>query len=283
MNYLTERTTSTHPISIGTSIALESIVKGTNDPYDDAVIKPNDVSKYQAFSINTYTLCRNILSACKSTHVPDLTQDDLRAALMAEISYMSLALKGMFSMVEFYYCEYQGLHKKYPHARLLEDKTDKQKLITDLIVGAVSKHLQSQKGLPDSDSEKITVYNHNYEKPQGKNTLMFTSQPYNLLAFSKSDQVCLIESHTAHLKSRPLWYTKLHMCKQEPWMPFNHVSLQLFGDNALFAPYPKEHRNYLIEVGRKFQWDSHTTLDRMKLNVSFDRENPIRHSILDLF
>lgn len=283
MNVLLDRTTSTHPLSIGTSMMLESIVKGNRPAYDDAVIKENDYSKYQVFSINVYTLCRNILSSVKSDQLNFVKAQDLQAVLLSEISYMADTLKGLFNTVEFYYCQYSHVAKKHPNAKLLTDNTDKQKQITSLIVDAVSRIIDSQKGLANNDAERIILYKDNYEAQQDKNILLFTSQPYNLLALGKSTRSSLIESHTAHIKSRPLWYTKLHTAKQEPWMAFNHVTLQLFGDGNIFQPFSKYHREYFIDIGKRFEWKADTTLDRMRLGLSFDRENPMRHDILDLF
>jgi hypothetical protein len=262
---------------------LESIVSGNGTPYDDAIIKKNDCSKYDLFSINIYTLCRNILSACKSSDIENVSVDDLRAVLISEISYINAVLKGIFRFVEFYYCEYNNLQSKFPKARLMSDNTDKQKHVTYLIVNAVSRLIASQKEMNDNDYDKVKLYHSNYEPQLDKNTLIFTNQAFNLISFSRSANVALIESHTAHIKSRPLWYSKLHTCKQETWVPFNHVTIQLFGDGNLFQAYPKEHRQYVIEIGKKFEWNHQTTLDRMRLNVSFDRQNPIRHEILDLF
>lgn len=283
-NLLLNRTTSTHgALSIGTSMMLESIISGKDTPYDDSIIKKNDCTKYNLFSINVYTLCRNILSSCKSTDIENISSEDLRAVLMSEISYINTVLKDVFRFVQFYYCEYKNLQNKFPNAKLMSDNTDKQKHVTFLIVDAVSKLIATQKEMSDNDYEKIKLFHNNYEPQTDKNTLIFTNQTFNLLSFSRSANVSLIESHTAHIKSRPLWYSKLHTCKQETWMPFNHVTIQLFGDNNLFQAYPKEHRQYVIEVGKKFEWNHQTTLDRMRLNISFDRQNPIRHEILDLF
>lgn len=283
MNYLLERTTSHHNCSIGTSIVLQSIVDGNYPAYDESEIKKNDCSKYDTFSINVYTLCRNILSACKSEHIKDVKVQDLQAVLLSEVSYISSVLEGIFSTVEFYYCQFSDIQKKHQFAKLITDNTDKQKHFTALIVGAVSNIIESQKEMDDKDKEKIHVYKNNYSVADNKNVLMLSSQPYNLLALGKSSRSSLIESHTASIKSRPLWYTKLHTAKQETWVPFNHVTLQLFGDGALFQAYPKPYRDYFIGVGKKFKWNSDTTLDRIRLNVSFDRENPMRHDILDLF
>ncbi len=283
MNYLLDRVTSHHDCSIGTSIALQSIVEGSRSGYDDTEIKKNDCSKYDTMCINVYTLCRNILSACSSEYIQYVKEEDLRAVLLAEIAYIADALSNAFQTVSFYYCQYSDLQKNHPFAKLLSDNTDRQKHATYLIVRAVSKIMDTQSQMDDKDKEKIKVFKNNFAIEDNKNVLLLTNQPYNLLALGSSSRSSLIESHTASIKSRPLWYTKLHMAKQETWMPFNHVTLQLFGDGTLFQSYPKVYRDYLLEVGRKFKWNSDTTLDRIRLNVSFDRDNPIRHDILDLF
>lgn len=281
-NPLDDRTTSTHPLSIGTSMLLESITRGTHAPYDNAVIVMNRIHEYDSIAFNVHTLCRNILSSCRADKIESVNQQHLYEALRSEIIYIAAALQPIFSLVEFYYCEYKNLSSVAKSKHPMLDNTDKQKKTTELIVKAVSAMIAVQAELAEHDLEKIKVYKNNYEPPKQKKLLIVTAQPYNLIAIPRTMHCGLLESHTAKIKSRALWYTKLKGAKTLSWMPFNIATIQIFGDGAMFYPYPKSHRDYTISVGEYFKWDTHTTVDRIRLNISFDRTNPVRHDVLDL-
>src|SRR5574343_113330 len=88
---LNERAVSGFPVSIGTSLALESIFDSTQDPYDPERKIPQriDVSNYQAFFVNISTLFRNLSSAVDKQAFLSATTGQLTATLEEEIEVIT--------------------------------------------------------------------------------------------------------------------------------------------------------------------------------------------------
>jgi hypothetical protein len=55
-------------------------------------------------------------------------------------------------------------------------------------------------------------------------------------------------------------------------MPFNPMTLQVFGDSTTFSPFKKPIREELVELAEKYKWNAHTTKERLRLGLSFMKD-----------
>lgn len=64
-NAIDARTVSAFPLSVGTSLALESVFNGVQEPIDPNRVIPQkvEINNYDAFWINVGTLFRNLYNA----------------------------------------------------------------------------------------------------------------------------------------------------------------------------------------------------------------------------
>lgn len=117
---LANRTVSAYPLSIGTSLFLESLSDGPDPTYDPlrVVPKKTDITKYDELWINLYTLFRNILGAIDKDGFNKVTPLAIKEVLEFEVDL----IKNLISSVSygktkaiFYASDYAGLELSLIH------------------------------------------------------------------------------------------------------------------------------------------------------------------------
>ncbi|MNL71249.1 hypothetical protein D3C87_1963770 [compost metagenome] len=63
-------------------------------------------------------------------------------------------------------------------------------------------------------------------------------------------------------------------------MPFNHVTLQFFGDGVHFNTFPNKEKKQIIELADARRWNPTTTLDKMRMDISAEPLHPQFKAIL---
>lgn len=270
---LASRTTSAFPLSIGTSLAFESLFAGRQPPYDPEREIPQkiDVNKYSEIWINLATLFRNIVGAVESKAIFTLSPEEMVDTLNMEIdvirSIMAVEGHGVCKPV-FYYCDYKSAYTKQNHkaVQLRYDKTDGQKVYTALLVQTMKRFFSVNHG-PDfvrGDSEL---------KPTGSPTaLIVTHTPHDLLSYKNFGRLDLLESHTGKLKPRNMWYTKFHGCGQNDLdtIPFQRKLLLIFGDSVMYVPMDIRFRKMIIDISKKRHWTTLTTEPKILQDLDLD-------------
>lgn len=277
---LSSRTTSTYPLSIGTSLAMESIAKGSLPAYDDVFKSPVqvDLSKYSEIWIHTTTLHRNIIGSVGAQHLLELKPKDVAEVLSLEVSIIRdiIAQHAQTPLkVWFYTCGYSDMPKRFPHAVLREDKTEKQKQATDFLQQSLSLFYKDHSSEHATSLDKPCELIHfpNRLKPiKASHALLFSHYSVDLLSSKHFDSVDLLESHSGQIKNSGMWYTKLLDSKELLRIPFNKMTLQVFGDRTTFHPMKKQIRDEIIDLSVKFKWNSHTSIDRVRLGLSFMKD-----------
>lgn len=271
---LARRTTSGFALSIGTSLAFESLFEARQAPYDvDREIPQRiDVRHYSEMWINLATLFRNIIGSLEDKNdFPKLSALDLAHAIIFEIEMiMSLMQNEGHGLCKpiFYYCEYKSLYKRqFPSAvRFREDKTDGQRHNTYMLTKTMSTlfDMVNDGDIYKLDSELIP------KKPS--NAIVLTHMPYDLLSYTNFKRLELLESHTGKLKGRNLWYSKFASVGQEQLntLPFIRQFLLLFGDHVMFQPTDIRFRRLLLEISRTRRWTPLTTEDKVKLDLDVE-------------
>ena len=272
MSPFAQRATSSHSVSIGTDLALESIRLGGKPQYDDARIAPDpvDLSKYDELWVNTLTLFRNLVGSVPSEYSGmKMDPPDAAEYLVQEMDVIRDVIR-MSSEKEvkvvFYTSSYTGLPKRFPHAKLMVDTTDKQKAYTALMKASVNA-LYKQHSVPNMKHFALEL-----KTPERPRCLILTHYAFDLLSHSAFKSMALLESHTGVVKDRSLWYTKFRDGASLARIPFNHLFIQIFGDRLLFSPQPKKVKDAIIELSEKYNWTYSTTDERIKLGLSMMKD-----------
>jgi hypothetical protein len=114
MDIINNRTISALPLSIGTSLAFESVFEPKLPAYDPARIIPQmvDISKYNAIWINVTTLIRNIIGALPKASASLVTPTDVKDAIVYEmqlLTEMTSAASSNNCKCVYYHSTYKGL------------------------------------------------------------------------------------------------------------------------------------------------------------------------------
>lgn len=287
---LSERAVSTYPLSIGTSLAMEALAPGKLPAYDPQ-FKPGGQVKPDEYStawVNLATLHRNIIGAVDGKYAEALKPMDIAVVLSQEVDL----IREIFTShcpgisVRFYICGYIAIQPRYPYAKMRADKTPKQIANTLLLKNTIEALFGSHEGEVDQiddaqeqaagelpSSKKYTYYPKLMKPAMSmqlhKKHLLMSHYAIDLMCLSQKHEVELLESHTGAVKGKALWYTKLSEAKDLPQIPFNAMTLQVFGDSQTFHPMAKNVRQEVIDLAQKYQWNAATTKARMRLNLGY--------------
>jgi hypothetical protein len=276
---LSNRTMSSFPISIGTSFILEAMFTGPNPTYDPERVSPAkvDLNKYTEVWINLFTIFRNIISAMDKEGFNKVMPADLASVLEFEIDLIKRAIEEhTFNRVKviYYACDYAGLEKEFPHARVRVDSTERQKIYTTLLTNTINTFFRSQ--------AKVDYFKHFKLRltPIGRpKALIITHYAFDLLSWKHFETLDLLESHTAVVKTRAVWNSKYMEGKSLVRIPFSEMFMQVFGDANTFYPNDRKLREEIISIAEKNNWNSFTTKDRILLGIT-QISNPYHISIL---
>lgn len=267
VSLLSNRTMSSYPISIGTSLALESIDIGPNNVYDPDREIPNkvDLNKYSQVWFNLYTLFRNVIGSVESKVLSQLSPVEISDVLEQEISIIDDVIKqhNRNARCVFYTSDYAGLKQRYSMAFLRSDNTPLQKFKTELMLDSIRLLYRNM-----GKDERLKHFRLDIKPDHSINVLIMTGYVHDLCNHSSFSKLDLLESHTGVLKDKSLWYTKFHNGKELIRIPFYRGFLQVFGDSTLFLPAPRVLRQDVLELSEKYKWTASTTKDRIQLGIS---------------
>lgn len=272
------RTKGQFPVSIATSMALEGL-------FGILETAPTDTPPWREYTdvaINVRTLFRNLLGSISDEHTSTNTGYHYAIALIEEMTIIRNVVtqysNGTIN-THFYACSYDSLTGLFPFAFFKDLKTDKQKFYAKLENGTIDEIMQ-QLGTPN---EFVRLYDTNIPL-QVKQALLLTNYPVDLLTLTKATKVALLESHTGRVKERQHWNTKLHNAKSLPPMPFDRMTIRVFGDSGnLFAPYPLDTRKKIMEIATQYKWHSQTTRERVLQTIRLSKDAVFIQTITRLY
>lgn len=262
-NYIINREKGHAPLSIGTSLALESL-GGFGEFESDTP----PISRYNELWVNLRTIFRNCFNAVERTVHADMQGRDLIDAFVEDIqvlaSTIDLKSSGRLTPV-FYVQSYKTFMKTFPNAKWKEINTAKQQLEFDVEQKVIALFLKEHKEALNMDvreyDTKIT--------DKGDQVVMLTHYPSDLLYRSSFSQLTLLESHSGALKTKPEWYTKLTSGKKYNRIPFNRMTLQVFGDgNVLFSSMSIKIKNRLLSLAEEHNWTPVTTDEKVRYSIN---------------
>lgn len=281
MNFdiLSGRTVSAFNLSVGTSLALESIFSADNPSIDPNRIIPQkiNISDYQELWINLGTLFRNILGSLTKEDSNRVLYGELAQCLEYEvelINHLTTTQSNNRVKTIYYASNYQDLQTLYPLARVRTDNTQNQKIYRALHNKAIETYLKSIYKQDDHRTFKNKIRN-NYRAK----VLMLTHMPYDLLSRDQFSVLHLLESHTGLMRTQATWYFKYYDGKNLPPMPFNEGLLQVFGDKESFSVLDIKMKRDLIDLIKENKWTPATTRSAMLGDIG-RLKNPYYTTIL---
>lgn len=279
LDILSGRTTSAFAVSVGTSLALESVFLGDSPPIDPERVIPQkvDITDYQEFWINVLTLFRNAHGSLTKEGSAKVLPREMIQIMEDEIEIISSIVSQQSNnrvKVVFYASSYQGFESKYPHARVRKLSTDNQKSYFLLQTATLNGLLKNHQTDPNFKTFKDKLKTDS--KPKA---LILTHVPYDLLSVDQFKELHLIESHTGLLRKPSTWYTKYYDGKNLPPMPFNETLLQVFGDRESFSVMDLKLKREIIELAKECRWTPATTRDKLRYDFS-NLKNPFYAALL---
>lgn len=266
------------PVSIGTALAIEAALGILPDmPEEDA--KTPAITKVDALWVNMRTLFRNLIGSLDKDFKDQVTDDLLVLALTNEMQIIESAIshvtKGRCE-VTFYFCDYSAVPRRFPYASIRPREAPAQKRMWSLEQHTMDELWKSQ---PHHDFRR---YDTDFDQ-QEKRTLILTNYPVDLLNRYKFKALTLLESHTGVTKSPARWYTKLYDGKDLYNIPFDRMTLQLFGDSVMFSPQPIKIRRYVKEMATKYKWTSVSTKSLLIQSFKDEKDPVLEGFILKLY
>lgn len=264
---LAQREMGQVPISIGTSLALE----GAGGIIEEAPVTPAPIIslKPRECWVNLRTLFRNFFNSLDRDTRNRLLPADVVPFLIEELEIIQAAIAKISSFNTkpvLYYCTLQSMVKEFPHAKLKEAKTVNQLFYVDMekrVCHALIEHL---------GKESVRLFDVHL-KGRHPSAFILTHAPVDLLSHRFFDQLWLLESHTGKIKGRAQWSTKLTGSKGYENIPFNRLSLQIFGDDSTyFYAMSIKVKRFLVDLAKKKRWGPMTSKDKILHDIKFERE-----------
>jgi len=247
------RSTGALGMSLGTSMAIEQSDAASQ-------IRMSDVALF-----NIYTLIRNAHDAYETKEEKEkLTADQLVEDVVADLkimgAWMEKARQTKPIQMIVYYPTYFSLKLRFPLASLKEPKTDNQKRYDKVSKGAAQKLYDKYEKLIQKTDIGMPAF-------KGKG-IVLTHHVVDLVMVDAVARLTLLESYTGKLKPFTQWYTKLTGGEELFYMPFNKLTIQVFGDKSTdFFSSSQGIKALVKKLALDNGWTSATTMSRVRSNI----------------
>lgn len=254
-----ERTISKYPLSIGTSIGLESLFDSS--PISDNVSQTKiNILEFTNVYINVSLLFRNMVDAAdkealyttKPIHIFDLINAEIDS-----IKSLFYNEGGNVIVPVFYMMKYKNIENL---RNLRIPNTQYQK---------VYKATLNELCLLFKNNDEVITWENKIMPSRGK-VMIMTHIVHDLLNYINFDSLHLLESYTGVLKDRYMWYTKFVKVPDVTLnnIPFNKTTLFIFGDKYMFKALPIKAKKSILSIASSKKWTSMSTEDKIKLDIN---------------
>jgi len=264
------------PISVATGIAIDSALGRLEEAKDEkAPVLDRDM-----LLVNVSTLFRNLMGAIpteKRGFVNPYTAAEALANEMRVIEAVIAEGSEGRCAVLFYLCSYKSLYRSFTKGLPKISNTVIQKNYDAMEFSTLGE-------LQDSIVSKPPIQKIDVKFPwTGGKVLLLSHYPVDLLNRYNFSAMSLLESHTGAIKPPQVWYTKLQAGKDLEVIPFDRMTLQMFGDNIHFSPMPIKIRKLLYNIATKNKWTPVTTKDMVIHSVVQNRDPALEVLVKDLY
>lgn len=273
---ISERAVGQFPISIASSLAFESAI----GILPEAPMPEPEIKKRDLIMVNVRTMIRNLLGSFEKESKIHLENYTLAEALVGEMRVMeTLAVEHSNGRcnVEFYNCSYSDIQSKFSRA-LIKVPTTPLQVAYMGIEQDILKYIKED----FKSAAPVEEYTREFKDHPG-DALIVTHFPIDLLQRYRFNSLSLLESHTGSIKPPLLWNTKLHNGKEFEILPFDRMTLQMFGDGVIFAPMPIKIRQRLYSIAVKQGWTPASTKDWIIKGVEAHRDPALEVLVKDLY
>jgi len=237
------------PVSIPTAIPIEEVVLSETGEKGDVWI-------------NVRTLVRNCLNCLSTEDKITISPLDVAPVILEEIQILTDWIhqashdtrRVVYYVTEkksFSRCFPRALPKGYKTARQVHELTLTNEVLLE-VLGALG--------------QQVKIFDIML-KGEKRPVLLITHQPIDLLSEYSFPSLKLLESHTGKIKSKTYWNSKLSG-KDTDAMPFNALTLQVFGDGESFAAYPRRLKMEIINLAKECKWSPITTKTKIESDLS---------------
>lgn len=243
------------PLSIGTAQAVEALC-GVGEFH----LKEPPLYAFREVWVNLRTLFRNFFNSISRESQILISGEDLVVGLVEDWlllkSSIQQASQGQTTVV-LYHCSMKGFEKTFPNAKYKTLSTEKQK-------SEQRKEDATVEAFFEQYGEEVLECNVKLTGNHAK-TAILTHYPVDLLWYRTFRDLTLVESHTGRFKTRADWHTKLTGGKKLSHIPFNKMTIQLFGDgNVVFASMILSLKNAVVTLAQENRWHSLTTNEKVR-------------------
>lgn len=273
---LAERAMGQFPISIATSLAIESLV----GILPEAPVAAPEILKRDLFMVNVRTLFRNLLGAVETDHRNKLDEFTMAEAISGEMR----AIEAIVSEhsdgrceVRFYFCSHTDILRKFDRALFKAPNTTLQHQYIAMETTTIKYLLKEFK-----DSAPIAQYTTEFPDTNA-NAVILSHYAIDLLQRYKFANLILLESHTGALKPPMLWNTKFVNGREFEIVPFDRAMLQIFGDGVIFSAMPIKIRQRVYNIATKNKWTPASTKALVIHSVEMNRDPALEVLVKDLY
>lgn len=274
---ISEREKGATPMSIGTSLAVESLCGFGEFPND----KPH-INNINELWVNLRTVFRNFYTAINKYERESAVPEDFIDFFVEDLNVLKSTIEAKsngYARVVFYFCEYKGLKREFPHAKLKVLTTDKQILDQKLEDALLRYFVKNEELCGEFD---IRIYDTVF-KDKGGVACILTHHATDLLNRKRFTKLWLLESHTGAIKGPEKWYTKLTGGSKLTRIPFNRLTVQVIGDNNIaFSAMGRNVKAALLEMAESNRWNTVTTLDKVRYSISKLKDEELKKLFLSL-
>jgi hypothetical protein len=261
---ISDRALGQYPISIATSLALESAC----GIHPDIPVKSPPILKYDELWINIRTLYRNIIGAVDKSDLLSIRPPLLATTLLNEMEMIEDIINSCTAnkvKVIFYYSDYKDLEAKFKLGVARMDNTDAQKEYTVIHNNTIKLLLKEHANDPTHD---IRLFDLAIKTEHSIRAMIITNYAIDLLSVKAFSHLSLLESHTGTIREKELWYRKYYNGKDLSQIPFNDVFIRVFGDSESFRPMVIGLRKEILEIASKYNWSSVTTREKLLYGIN---------------
>lgn len=268
-NPVTERDISAFPVSVGTSLALESLFKPVLEPIDPERKIPQHVNldDYDELWINVFTLYRNLMAALTKEHTQSVSFREVAEGIVQEIDYITEIFNSYKTRVTqkiiFYISDYKGIGDQNKFVNPRKIATDTQIHFSELYVATAKLLIEHYRNYSNFKLFKSEI------KPDVRcKALIITHVAFDLVSYENFRELDLLESHTGILKKYPTWHTKYYNGKELPDLPFNLLLLKIFGDANTYRPMDMRLRKEILAIAKANRWTPVTSESKVRRDLN---------------
>lgn len=272
MSEVIDRALGAFSISVGTAVALASLIETEGNPRRRA-----DSAQYDALYISLSTLVRNAQASLNSANQATVLPVKISEFVLDDIQHICNVAKDVGLPIILYSNGESDLRKLYPIGNHRLPSTDKQLFAKDYHDSVVTSVLRvitksigddSYPSLKSQVTTKLSVdISSKYKAP-----LLMTSNNLDLI---ESGVEAMLQSYTGNIiQKHDYWkfFNKSARLKERDFsrIPFNRLFIQIFGDSKSFYSRGYKELERILDLAEKRDWNQTTTKDRIRMTMKKD-------------